>query len=223
MVSFFTDRVYLFSSLENDIERVVTISGHDALYPSEQSDTTVDRVPWFSETTRFYQNQTVSTTELSHSINGWANSMCPSTTTFCGLPVRCQFKKPVGPFHRSLFYWAASFPRVSASLMQHLLSHKFRGLRWEVLNLPLPSVTISPAGPGILSLAYPAADAYFTLVWLDETSGLALANIWEVYVTTLLAFLWPNISTPWTTVFLMSRCLVWLYAVELTHNESSVR
>ena len=45
MVSFFTDRVYLLSSLENDIERVVTISGHDALYPSEQSVTTVDRVP----------------------------------------------------------------------------------------------------------------------------------------------------------------------------------
>ena len=45
MVSFFTDRVYLLSSLENDIERVVTISGNDALYPSEQSETTVDRVP----------------------------------------------------------------------------------------------------------------------------------------------------------------------------------
>ena len=93
-----------------------------------------------------------------------------------------SLKKHVGPFHRSLFYWAACFPRVSASLMQHLLSHKFRGLRCEVLNLPLTSVTISPAGPGILSLAYPAADAHFTLVWLDETSGLALANIWEVYM-----------------------------------------
>ena len=112
---------------------------------------------------------------------------------------------------------------MSASLMQHLLSDKFRGLICEVLNLPLPSVTISPAGPGILFITYLSADAHFTLVRLDETSGLVLANIWEVYVTTLLAFLWPNISTPWTTVFLMSRCLVWLCAVELTHNESSVR
>lgn len=122
MVSFFTDRVYLLSSLENDIERVVTISGNDALYPSEQSDTTVDRVPWFSYTTRFYQNQTVSTTELSHSINGWANSMYTSSTTFCGAQARRQLH--VGPFHRSLVFWAAWFAHVSASSI-----HQF--CRWD--------------------------------------------------------------------------------------------
>ena len=36
--SFFTDRGYPLSSLENDLQRVATISRHDALRPSEQSD-----------------------------------------------------------------------------------------------------------------------------------------------------------------------------------------
>ena len=44
MDSFFTDRGYSFSSLENDLQRVATISHHEALRPSEQSYTTVDRV-----------------------------------------------------------------------------------------------------------------------------------------------------------------------------------
>ena len=42
MVSFFTDRGYSLSFLENDLQRVATISRHDALRLSEQSDTTVD-------------------------------------------------------------------------------------------------------------------------------------------------------------------------------------
>ena len=83
---------------------------------------------------------------------------------------------------------------MSASLKQHLLSHKFRGLRYEVLNLPLTSVTFSPACPRILSITYPATDAHVTFVRLGETLGLVLANIWEVYVTTLLGLLWPNIQ-----------------------------
>ena len=54
--------------------------------------------------------------------------------------------------------------------------------------------------------AYPAAGAhFFTLVKLEETSGVAAANICEVNATTPLGFVWPNISTPLTTVFLMSR------------------
>ena len=42
---FFTDRGYPLSYLENDLQRVAIISPHDALRPSEQGDTTVDRVP----------------------------------------------------------------------------------------------------------------------------------------------------------------------------------
>ena len=38
MVFFFTDRGYPLSSLENDLQRVATISRHDELRPSEQSD-----------------------------------------------------------------------------------------------------------------------------------------------------------------------------------------
>ena len=45
MVSFFTDRGYSFFSLDYDLQRVATISHHDALRPSEQSYTNVDRVP----------------------------------------------------------------------------------------------------------------------------------------------------------------------------------
>ena len=78
--------------------------------------------------------------------------------------------------------------------------------------------------PRILSIAYPAADAhFFTLVRLEETSEVVPANICEVYTITLLGFLWRNISTPLAKVFLMSRCVVWHYAVVLTFNESNVR
>ena len=49
---------------------------------------------------------------------------------------------------------------------------------------------------------------------MDETSGVISENIWEVHATTL-GFLWP----PQATVFLMSRCVVWLYAVEIKINE----
>ena len=80
----------------------------------------------------------------------------------------------------------------------------------------------------ILFTAYPAADAqFFTLVKLNETSGVVLANVCEVCAsaTTLLSFLRCNISTPRATVFPISRCVVWgwLYAVEPTSNRRSVK
>ena len=129
----------------------------------------------------------------------------------CGVQAQRQFKKDVGPFHGSLVDRATWFPCVSASSMQHLLAHKF--CRWDT-GLPLPSLTILPVSPGIVSIAYHAADAHFlTLVRLEGTS----------YVTTLQGSLWPNISTPPATVFLMSRCVVWRYAVEPTFDDSSVR
>ena len=56
----------------------------------------------------------------------------------------------------------------------------------------------------LVGTAYLAADVlFFTLVIVDETSGVISANIWEVHATTL-GFLWP----PQATVFLMSRCVV---------------
>ena len=84
------------------------------------------------------------------------------------------------------------------------------------------------ANHGILFTAYPAADAqFFTLVKLNETSGVVLANVCEVYAcaTTLLSFLWRKILTPRATVFSMSRCVVWgwLCAVEPKSNRSSVK
>ena len=48
-------------------------------------------------------------------------------------------------------------------------------------------------------------------------------NVCKVHATTFLGFLWPNISTPLATVFLMSRCVVWHYAVVLTFHKSNVR
>ena len=81
---------------------------------------------------------------------------------------------------------------------------------------PLPSMTISLVSPRIFSIAYPAADAhFFTLVRLEETSGVVSANICEVYATTLPGFLWPSISTPLATVF--------RFAVVISFNESNVR
>ena len=59
---------------------------------------------------------------LSHPINGWSNSMCTSSTTFCGARARHQLH--VGPFHRSLVFWAAWFAHVSASSI-----HQF--CRWD--------------------------------------------------------------------------------------------
>ena len=67
---------------------------------------------------------------------------------------------------------------------------------------------------------------FFTLLKLNKTSGVVLANFCEVYACapTLLSFLWRNILTLLATVFPISRWVVWrwLDAVELTSNRSSV-
>ena len=99
-----------------------TSSRHDVLHPSEKS-----VLIWFSHATclapksngLYYRTFTYI---LSHSINGWANSMYTSSTTFCGAQARHQLH--VGPFHRSLVFWAAWFAHVSASSM-----HQF--CRWD--------------------------------------------------------------------------------------------
>ena len=62
--------------------------------------------------------------------------------------------------------------------------------RYEVLNAIFLSVTVSPASPVV-----------FILVRPDGAPGVVLANTYEVYAITLLGSLWPNISTPWKTVF----------------------
>ena len=55
-------------------------------------------------------------------------SVLPHATTFCGLQARRQFKKHDGPFHRWRVFWAAWFPRMSASTIEHLQLHQF--CRW---------------------------------------------------------------------------------------------
>ena len=139
---------------------------------------------------------------LSHSINGWANSMYTSSTTFCGAQARRQLH--VGPFHRSLVFWAAWFAHVSACSMHQSLRYAAPSLHFSIRD------GISPANPGILSTAYPATDVhFFTLLKLKEASGVVLGNVCEVYATTPLSFLWGNISTLRAQVFPMSRCVVW--------------
>ena len=77
-------------------------------------------------------------------------------------------------------------------------------LSYEVLDAPFPSRSILPAKPVILYTAYhPITDVlpFFILVKPDRISGVVLANTCEVYETTLLVSLWPNISTQRATVF----------------------
>ena len=113
----------------------------------------------------------------------------------------------------------ATVDRVRLDLACHSFSTKVKGFLLQNFHIL--------ANQGILFTAYPAADAqFFTLVKLNETSGVVLANVCEVYAraTTLLSFLWRNISTQRATVFPMSRCVVgWLYAVEPISNRSSVK
>ena len=114
----------------------------------------------------------------------------------------------------------ATVHRVRLDLACHSFSTKVKGFLLQNFHIL--------ANQGILFTAYPAADAqFFTLVKLNETSGVVLANVCEVYacVTTFLGFLWRNISTPRATVFPISSCVVWgwLYAVEPTPNRSSVK
>ena len=74
--------------------------------------------------------------------------------------------------------------------------------RYKVLNAIFPSVTISPVNPVTLCTAYPVTDPlrFFILVKPDRASGVVLANTYKVYTTTLLGSLWPNTSTPWSSV-----------------------
>lgn len=53
-----TNRGYPLSSLENDLQRVATISPNVKLCPSEQSDATVDKVPLVLTPPVKHQNQT---------------------------------------------------------------------------------------------------------------------------------------------------------------------
>ena len=115
----------------------------------------------------------------------------------------------------------ATVHRVRLDLACHPFSTKVKGFLLQNFHIL--------ANQGILfAAAYPAADVqFFTLVKLNETSGVVLVNVCEVYAcaTTLLSFLWRNISTPRATVFPISSCVVWgwLYAVEPTSNRSSVK
>ena len=114
----------------------------------------------------------------------------------------------------------ATVYRVRLDLACHSFSTKVKGFLLKNFHIL--------ANQGILFTVYPAADAqFFTLAKLNETSGVVLANFCEEYAcaTTLLSFLWRNISTQRATVFSMSRCVVWgwLYAVEPISNRSSVK
>ena len=103
----------------------------------------------------------------------------------------------------------ATVHRVRLDLACHSFSNKVKGFLLQNFHIL--------GNQGILFTAYPAADTQFF-----KTSGVVLANVCEVYAcaTTLLSFLWCNISTPWATVFPISRRVVWgwLYAVEPTSN-----
>ena len=119
------------------------------------------------------------------------------------------------PFEKSF----ATVDRVRLDLACHSFSTKVKGFLLQNFHFL--------ANQGILFTAYPTADAqFFTLAKLNETSGVVLANVCKVYAcaTTLLSFLWRNISTRRATVFPMSRCVVWgwLYAMEPISNRSSV-
>ena len=103
---------------------------------------------------------------------------------------------------------------VRLDLACHSFSNKVKGFLLQNFHIL--------GNQGILFTAYPAADTQFF-----KTSGVVLANVCEVYAcaTTLLSFLWCNISTPRATVFPISRRVVWgwLYAVEPTSNWRSVK
>ena len=189
-----------------------TISRHDVLHPSEKSCAIVDdRVcldlvlacDLFSTKVNGLYYRTF-TNILSHPINGWANSMCTSSTTFCGAQARHQLH--VGPFHRSLVFWAAWFAHVSASSMLQFC-------RWDTRHQVFIFQSVTAFHlliEEILFTAYPATDVhFFTLLKLKEASGVVLGNVCEVYATTPLSFLWGNISTLRAQVFPMSRCVVW--------------
>ena len=126
---------------------------------------------------------------------------------------------------------------INAIINRHDVLHPFEktfvSVHWVRLDLACHSFSTKVKGfllqnfhilgnQGILFTAYPAADTQFF-----KTSGVVLANVCEVYAcaTTLLSFLWCNISTPRATVFPISRCVVWgwLYAVEPISNRSSVK
>ena len=114
----------------------------------------------------------------------------------------------------------ATVHRVRLDLACHSLSTIVKGFLLQNFHIL--------ANQGILFTAYPAGDAqFFTLVKLNETSGVVLTNVCEVYAcaTTFLSFLWRNSSTPRATVFPISSCVVWgwLYAVEPISNRGSVK
>ena len=75
-----------------------------------------------------HQGQTISTAELWQSIliNGRANWMCPSS---CNHLLWLTSGTSVGgPFHRWRVFWAAWFPCMLASSIEHLQLHQF--CRW---------------------------------------------------------------------------------------------
>ena len=99
-----------------------------------------------------HQGQKISTAELSHSIliNGWANSMCPSS---CNHLLWLTSATWVGPFHGWRVFWAAWFPRMLASSIEHLQLHQFccwyAGLSlFCIRDIPTSSHWLNWAVPG---------------------------------------------------------------------------
>ena len=86
MMTFFTQRGYPLTSLDQDLRSVTTIGRPDALTGSERGDTSVGRVPLvMTYPPVWHLHRTISTSELSHSIQRPANARHLSTATYCSI------------------------------------------------------------------------------------------------------------------------------------------
>ena len=173
MITFFTQRAYPLTSLEQELRKFKTIGRPDALPGSERGVTTADRVhmvmtyhPFNTHIKRYLlQNFCFSSTDQ-------------QTRDIFPQPPMVAYKRDLSL--RDILIHSTDSSSLSSLGHMHdnalgdtPASTSLLSTIYEALVAPSPSAIISPACPKTLCTVYPAADAPIsTLVKLGEDSGV---------------------------------------------------
>lgn len=174
MITFFSQRGYPISLLENDLRRIATIRCPDALRPSQKNNTTDDRAPLVLTYHPF-------NTQIKRCLprNFRILSTDQQTQKIFPHPLFVAYKRDISL--RNMLVHSADNSSIGQSGSRGCEPPRCHNCRYisphTSLNAPFIFGTCSPANPRMLCIAYFAAVVhFFTLERQDEASEVALMN-----------------------------------------------
>ena len=212
-MTFFTQRGYPLTSLEQDLRRVTTIGRPDALNGSERGDTTVDRVPLVVTYHPF-------NTHIKRYLLQKFGILSTDQQTRDIFP-----QPPTEAYKRDLSLRDILVHSTDSSYTEKPGSHACQRPRCQTCEFitsltdirgPKSTFTIRDhftctSENLVYCISCRRCSHIYNRVKLGEVSGVELVSFCEACATTSLDFLWHNISTPPVTVLQMSKCEVCVY------------